>query len=64
MSVATAVVENANVGTIRTALDVAAEYSSATNLDCGHHPALGDINMVGVGGAPRLTMAAKNIRQL
>ena len=64
MSVAATVIRHANVRTVLAALNMSAECSGATNLNRGHHTSLGDIDMVGIGSAPRLTMAAKDIRHL
>jgi hypothetical protein len=64
MSIAATIIRHTNVRTVLTALNMSAECSGATNLDRGHHTSLGDIDMVGIGSAPRLTMAKKDIRHL
>jgi hypothetical protein len=64
MAVAAAVVKNAKVRTILTALDVTAEYRGATYFYRGHHTALGQVDVIGIGGAPCLAMAPKNVRDL
>jgi hypothetical protein len=38
------------------------ERGSATNLDCRHDASLDEIHVAGIGRAPRLTMAAEDIR--
>ena len=43
---------------------MATERGSATDLDCGHDTTLGEVQVTGVGRAPRLTMAAEDIRHL
>ena len=48
--------------TVPAALDMAAERSSAANLDRCHDALLGEVEVADIGRAPRLTMAAKNIR--
>jgi hypothetical protein len=62
MPVAARIVSDADVRTILTALDMTAERGSATNLDCCHDAALGEIDVAGIGGAPGLTMLAEDIR--
>ena len=46
--------------TVPAALDMAAERSSAANLDRCHDALLGEVEVADIGRAPRLTMAAKN----
>ena len=41
-----------------------AKRGGATNLDCRHDASLGQAHVAGVGRAPRLTMAAEDIRDL
>ena len=45
-------------------LDVTAERRRATNLDRRHDAALGEAYVAGIGRAPRLTVAAEDIRHL
>jgi hypothetical protein len=52
------------VRTVLAALHVAAERGSATNLDCRHDASLGEVDVAGVGRAPRLTMAPEDFRYL
>ncbi len=49
---------------VLTAFYVAAELSSATNLDGGHNASLGQAHVAGVGGAPCLAMESENIGYL
>ena len=64
MAIAARIIGDAGVRTVLAALHVAAERGSATNLDCRHDASLGQVQVTGVGGAPRLTMAAENIGHL
>jgi len=48
--------------TVLTALDVAAERGGAADLDGSHHPSLGKVQVARVSRAPRLAMAAEDIR--
>ena len=58
------IIGDACVRTVLAALDMTAERGSATNLDCRHDASLGEAHVAGVGGAPRLTMAAEDVRYL
>jgi len=62
--VTTGIVGHACMTTIITALDVAAESRGAANLDCRHHPALCEAKVAGVRSAPRLAVAAEDVRHL
>ena len=62
--VAAGIVGDARVGTVLAALDMTAERGGATNLDRRHDAPLGEAHVAGVGRAPRLTMAAEDIRHL
>ena len=46
------------------ALDMTAERGRATNLDRRHDAPLGKAYVAGIGRAPRLTVAAEDIRHL
>ena len=45
-------------------LDMTAKRGSAANLDCRHDASLSEVQVIGVGRAPRLTVAAEYIRHL
>src|SRR6202035_3991569 len=62
--IAAGIIGDACVRTVLAALDMTTEGGSATNLDCRHDPPLGQAHVAGVGGAPRLTMAAEDVRDL
>ena len=52
------------VATVVAALDVAAKRSCAANLDGRHDPSLGETDVAGVCRAPRLAVAAEDVRHL
>jgi hypothetical protein len=57
------IIRNARVRTVLATVDMAAKRGSATYLDRRHHTSLGEAYVAGIGRAPRLTMATKDIRQ-
>ena len=52
------------VRAVLAALDMTAKRGSAANLDCRHDASLSEVQVIGVGRAPRLTVAAEDIRHL
>ncbi len=62
--IAARIIGDADVCTVLATLDMTAERGSATDLDCRHDTALGEVDVAGVGRAPRLTMAAENLGHL
>ncbi len=56
------IIGDAGVCTVRAALNMTAQRGSATDLDCRHDASLGEVQVTSVGRAPRLTMAAEDIR--
>jgi hypothetical protein len=58
------VVGNTRMCAVLAALDMTAERSRATNLDRRHDAPLGKADVAGVGRAPRITVAAEDIRHL
>jgi Tripartite tricarboxylate transporter family receptor len=47
--------------TVLAPVDMTTKRGSAANLDCRHDAPLGEIYVAGIGHAPRLTMATKDI---
>jgi hypothetical protein len=64
VAIATRVVRDAHVRAILAALDMTAERSRPANLDRRHDASLGKADVAGIGRAPRLTVAAEDIRHL
>src|ERR1700686_1342742 len=64
MPVATGVVGDAGVGAILAALDMTAERRGAARFDRRHDAKLPGADMPGIGFAPRLAVAAEDIRHL
>jgi hypothetical protein len=60
--VTTAVVGDPRMLTFLTTLDMTAELGSSSNLDCLHDASLRPVDVAGIGSAPRLTMAAEDVR--
>lgn len=52
------------VRAVLAALNMTAKRGSAANLDCRHDASLSEVQVIGVGRAPRLTVAAEDIRHL
>ena len=50
--------------TVLTSFDMTAELGSSANLDRLHDAPLSPIDVAGVRNAPRLTVAAENVRYL
>ena len=64
MPIPAGIIGDAGVRTGLASLDMTAEGGSATNLDRPHDASLVEAHVVGVGGAPRLTVAAEDVRHL
>ena len=64
MAVAAGIVGDARMCAELAALDMAAERGGAADLDRRHHAALGEAQMVRVGGAPSGAVAAEDVRHL
>ena len=64
MAVAAGIVGDARMSTILATLDMTAERGRATNLDRRHDAALSEAYVAGIGRAPRLTVAAEDVRHL
>jgi len=64
VAVPAGVVSNSRVRTILAALDMTAKRSRAANLDRRHDATLGEADVAGIGCAPRLTVAAEDVRHL
>ena len=64
MPVPTRIIGDARVGAVLAALDMTAERCRATYLNGRHDTALAQAHMPGIGRAPRLPVAAEDIRHL
>jgi hypothetical protein len=64
VAIATGVVGDAHVRAILAALDMTAERSRPANLDRRHDAPLGKADVGGIGRAPRLAVAAEDVRHL
>ena len=62
--VATGIIGDPRMFTFLTAFDMTAELGSSANLDRLHDAPLSPIDVAGVRNAPRLTVAAENVRYL
>ena len=62
MPIPAGIIGDACVRTVLAALYMTAERGSATNLDRPHDASLVEADVAGVGCAPRLTVAAKDVR--
>lgn len=64
MAIAAGIVGDAHVGAVLASLDVTAELRRAAGFDCRHDTELTMAHMTRVAGAPRLSVAAEDIRHL